>query len=80
MKTRIIDYISVRFFRLILASSLIFGLVSPQAKADEVHAVLSPLDDRDWLPLADSLGVNIIWYEAPQDSSVLDSMYYECIS
>ena len=80
MKTRIIDEFSSRIRQLLLAICLLSGAVFPNVKADEVHAVLSPLDDRDWLPLADSLGVNIIWYEAPQDSSVLDSMYYECIS
>ena len=80
MKTRIINEFSSRIRQLLLAICLLSGAVFPNVKADEVHAVLSPLDDRDWLPLADSLGVNIIWYEAPQDSSVLDSMYYECIS
>ena len=80
MKTRIIDEFSSRIRQLLLAIYLLSGVIFPNVKADEVHAVLSPLDDRDWLPLADSLGVNIIWYEAPQDSSVLDSMYYDFIS
>ena len=80
MKTRIIDEFSSRIRQLLLAICLLSGAVFPNVKADEVHAVLSPLDDRNWLSLADSLGVNVIWYEAPKDSSVLDSMYYECIS
>ena len=74
MKTRIIDEFSSRIRQLLLAIYLLSGVIFPNVKADEVHAVLSPLDDRNWLSLADSLGVNVIWYEAPKDSSVLDSM------
>ena len=55
-------------------------LLGGTTMANEVHAVVAPLDDTDWLLLKDSLGVDVVWYETPIDSSVLDSMHYECIS
>lgn len=45
-----------------------------------LRAVLAPLDDTNWPHLADSLGIGFIWFEAPVDSSAVDSMYYECLS
>lgn len=45
-----------------------------------IRAVLAPFDDTNWPHLADSLGLSVIWFEAPVDSSSLDSMYYECLS
>ena len=80
MKTRKIDGFITHGCMLLMTLCWLSGSAHIEVKADEVHAVLSPLDDTNWKPLADSLGVNIIWYEAPRDSSVLDSMYYECIS
>jgi len=48
--------------------------------AKNVRALLAPFDDTNWPHLADSLGISVLWYEAPSDSSVLDSMYYDCMA
>lgn len=75
-----------RIFRYIFLLPLLWLCLSgtklaPAAVPQEnMRAVLAPLDDTNWPHLADSLGIRFIWFEAPEDSSAVDSMYYECLS
>lgn len=81
MKTNISLKIRIASFLLMLALWTCPGAASAgDMPHKSLRAVLAPLDDTNWPHLADSLGLSIIWFEAPVDSSALDSMYYECLS
>lgn len=74
--SHIIRSLTVFCLLLLLATSAF----AEQSAGKSLRAILAPFDDTNWPHLADSLGIDVIWFEAPVDSSALDSMYYECMS